>query len=141
MKKKKKPKVKQVRQRTLENKLWALCKIIIRKRYGNTCYTCGADNLVGSNWHTGHMWPKATLGAMLKYDLRVLRPQCYRCNILYGGMGAVFYAKMLAEIGQKEMDELMKQKKIIVKASDFYQIVIPEYEKIAKTVQPLVPFS
>ena len=39
----------------LQRQIWALCKEIIRKKYGNTCYTCDAKGLVGSNWHTGHL--------------------------------------------------------------------------------------
>lgn len=56
------------------------------------------------------MWPKGSLGHSLKYDLRILRPQCYHCNINLGGMGAVFYAKMLKENGKKHMSDLEKER-------------------------------
>lgn len=115
---------------SLQKKLWGLCKEIIRKEHGNTCYTCGAGGLEGANWHTGHMWAKASLGAHLKYDLRVLRPQCYRCNINFGGQGAVFYKNMVQEFGQEYMDNLEKEKQILVKAdSFFYEAKIHEYQE------------
>jgi len=112
----------------IQREIWELCKQIIRLTYGNVCYTCGAVGLVGSNWHTGHLWAKASLGAFLKYDLRVLRPQCYSCNINKGGMGADFYRKMVSENGQKYMDNLEKERQITVNAYDHYAKILPEYK-------------
>lgn len=114
----------------VQRKLWKLCKEIIRKRYGNHCYTCKAEGLKGGNWHTGHLWAKASLGAYLKYDLRVLRPQCYNCNINRGGMGADFYQRMLIEIGEEKIAQLQRDRQVIVNAMDHYQKLISEYEKI-----------
>jgi hypothetical protein len=115
---------------TIQNKLWELCKQIIRKKYGNICYTCGATGLEGSNWHTGHMWAKQSLGAYMKYDLRILRPQCYHDNINLGGRGADYYIKMLREIGQEEMERLQKDRQVTVNAYDHYLKLIEEYEVI-----------
>lgn len=114
----------------VQRKLWELCKQITRLRHGNSCYTCGASQLIGSNKHTGHMWAKASLGAFLKYDLRLLKIQCYKCNIHHGGAGAVFYARMLRENGQEYMDQLERDKQVSVKALDHYLKLIPEYELI-----------
>lgn len=119
----------------LQRKIWELCKKIIRSRYGNVCYTCGATGLEGSNWHTGHMWPKASLGAYMKYDLRVLRPQCYNCNINRGGAGADFYERMLREIGAQRMEELQGCRRITVKAYDHYMKLLDEYAIIAKNYE------
>ena len=115
---------------TIQNKLWEECKRIIRAKYPPVCYTCGRSGLSGSNLHTGHMWAKASLGAYLKYDLRILRPQCYNCNINQGGRGADFYAKMLKEIGKKEMEQLQKDRHITVKAIDWYLKILEEYKKL-----------
>lgn len=120
---------------TLQNKLWELCKSLIRHKYGNICYTCGAIGLAGSDWQTGHMWAKASVGAYLKYDLRILRPQCYRCNILHGGRGADFYERMLKEIGQEAMDQLQRDRQVTVKAYDHYVKLINEYETIAEEIK------
>ena len=118
----------------IQRKIWELCKQIIRKKYSNSCYTCGQSGLMGSNWHTGHLWAKASLGAYLKYDLRVLRPQCYNCNINRGGMGADFYARMLREIGQERMDALERDRQVTIKAMDHYQKLLVEYAELLKTL-------
>lgn len=118
-------------QRKLEDRLWELCKNLIREKYGNTCYTCGATGLVSSNWHTGHLYAKASLGAYLKYDLRVLRPQCYKCNIHYGGMGAVFYSRMLKEEGADYMTQIEKDKQVTVKSTDYYAQLVTKYEALS----------
>lgn len=114
----------------LQRQIWGLCKKIIREKYGNVCYTCGAKGLVGSNWHTGHLWSKASLGAYLKYDLRVLRPQCYNCNINRGGMGADFYRNMIEREGQEYMDKLEKDRQVSVKAYDHYLKILQEYKQL-----------
>ena len=112
----------------LQRKLWEECKRIVRRDHGNICYTCGATGLSGPNWHTGHMWAKASLGAYLKYDLRLLRPQCYKCNIHYGGNGAIFYKKMLEEYGPEYMSQLEMSRQVLVKAYDHYEKLLAEYK-------------
>lgn len=111
----------------LQKRLWELCKQIIRKKYPNTCYTCGKTGLEGSNWQTGHLWAKASLGAFLKYDIRVLRPQCAICNLFYGGQGAIFYKKMLEEIGHEAMEQLEQDRQKQVKAFDHYMDTFIDY--------------
>lgn len=81
----------------LKKKLWILCKNIIRKKYGNSCYTCFRGNLEGSNLHTGHGKPKGALPLRFQYDLRNLRPQCYHCNINLGGCSDIFISKLEQE--------------------------------------------
>ena len=76
------------------------------------------------------MWAKASLGAYLKYDLRVLRPQCFRCNMRLGGMGAEFYRRMLDEIGKEAMDKLEKDRQVRVNAYDHYVKILAEYRAI-----------
>lgn len=112
----------------VQRELWQLCKELTRREYGNVCYTCGAQGLTSTNWQTGHLWPKASLGAFLKYDLRVLRPQCFRCNIHLGGNGARFYSKMLVEEGEDYMKQLERDKKVITKALDHYISLIENYQ-------------
>ena len=113
-----------------EDALWELCKQITRKRWGNSCYTCPAKNLGGRNWQTGHMWAKAALGAYMKYDLRILKPQCLLCNLRRGGMGAQFYANMLREIGPEAMEKLEQDRNVYRKSFDHYLMLIEEYKKI-----------
>ncbi len=104
----------------IQRDIWVEIKRIVRRDQPNVCYTCGQQNLDGANWHCGHMWPKASLGAYLKYDLRVIRSQCYHCNINLGGAGADFYKRMLKEIGKNKMEQLEQDRQKTVKAYDFY---------------------
>lgn len=122
----KKPTVK-----LLRNRLWVLCRQLTFGKYGNTCYTCGRRNLEGSSLHCGHLWPRATLSNHLKWDIRILRPQCPLCNTFNDGEGAVFYRNMVKEIGQRAMDKLEKEKQILVKADVlWFQKKIEEYQKM-----------
>jgi hypothetical protein len=114
--------------------LWTLCKEIIRKKYGNKCYTCGRTGLAGSNWHTGHLLAKAGIGAYLKYDLRLLRPQCYFCNINLGGSGAIFIENLREKEGNEYVRKILEDRKVTVKALDHYQSLIPKYQEILNSL-------
>ena len=113
----------------VQRKLWELCKQYTRGKYGNTCYTCRKGGLEGSNWHTGHYLPKASLGAYLKYDPRVLRPQCYHCNINLGGAGADYHLRLIEEEGKPYVNRIHKDRQITVKALDHYYKMIEWYQK------------
>jgi len=113
---------------TIQVKLWDECKRIIREKYGNTCYTCGKSGLSGLGWHTGHLFAKASLGAYLKYDLRVLRPQCYHCNINLGGMGAIFIENMRKIEGNAYVNKILKDRQKTVVAYDHYVKLLAQYK-------------
>lgn len=122
----------------IQRQIWEEVKRIIRARYLKrgcsntwTCYTCGRS-CTGSNCQTGHMIAKASLGAFLKYDLRLLRIQCYHCNINCGGMGAVFIEKMRKIEGDEYVDSILKDRQKTVKAYDFYVDLLEKYKKIKK---------
>lgn len=114
----------------IQRKLWQECKRIVRLKYGNTCFTCGRTGLSGSNWHTGHVIAKASLGAYLKYDMRLLRPQCYNCNINLGGSGAIFIENLRGREGNEYVDRILEDRKITVKAYDHYVALLEEYKKL-----------
>ncbi len=116
--------------RKIQDELWQECRRIVREQFGNDCYTCGKKNLQGSDCQLGHMIAKASLGAFLKYDIRLLRFQCYRCNINLGGQGAIFYRKMMAEQGPTYMEQLLQDKNKTVKASDYYPQLLLEYKSL-----------
>lgn len=118
----------------LKQKLWELCKQYIRKKYGNTCYTCGKTGLVGSSWQTGHFIPSSVCGGFLRYDPRNLRPQCYRCNIDLSGNGSLFYRLLVEREGQEYVDELFKDKQKIIKLSDRVVELILWYENELRQV-------
>jgi hypothetical protein len=70
------PKIK-----TIEGRIWKLCRAITRAKYPNVCVSCGEKDLEGTNWHTGHYFRKKFIPIQMKYDLRLLRPQCRSCNM------------------------------------------------------------
>lgn len=132
---KKKP--KKLSLSTLQKRIWNECKRIIRARYydedrGHVCYTCGKSDLQGSDCQTGHMLPKSTLGAYMKYDLRNLRIQCTRCNIWGGGMGAIFIENMRRIEGDDYVDGILNDKNKYVDPYLHYIKILEEYKKIKK---------
>lgn len=126
-----KSKSKRPSKKALKKKLWELCRLIVRKQYGTDCYTCPAKNLEGSNLHTAHFIPSSTCGLFLRYDLRNLRPCCYRCNVNLGGNGAAYYRNMVAREGQAYVDGIFADKNRITKESIiWYEEKIGEYQKL-----------
>jgi len=118
--------------RRLQDEIWEHCRRIVFERDSVDgevdCYTCPAKALQGSNRQLGHVpWPKATLGAFLKYDLRLLKYQCFRCNINFSGMGGVAYPKMELENGKEFMQQLEKDRQITVQATNFYLTLKERY--------------
>jgi len=119
--------------RKIQDELWQLCRERCFERDNKDgvidCYTCSAKDIQGCNRQLGHLWAKASLSAVLKYDIRILKFQCYKCNIHYGGQGAIFYDKLRKEIGDEEMDALIKLKNQppLVNAKDWYLKQIEEY--------------
>ena len=118
--------------KTLKNKLWKLCVQLTRKKYGDTCYTCGQTGLKGRNWQTGHLIPKSVCGVYLKYDLRVLRPQCTTCNIWRGGNGEIFLEKMRAIEGTDYINQIFRDRNLITKEKDHYPQLFERYTKMLK---------
>jgi len=125
-------------QRKLEDEIWQHCRRIVFNRDSKDgkvdCYTCPATDLQGSNKQLGHVpWPKATLGAFLKYDLRLLKYQCFRCNINFSGMGGIAYPKMILENGAEFMNTLENERKITTKAIDHYKELLDKYSKLKES--------
>ncbi len=117
----------------LQRELWQECRRVADILYKPDCYTCPAKNLTGSNKQLGHVpYPKSTLGANLKYDMRVLRWQCFACNINKGGQGAEAYKRMLREEGKAYMDKLEADRQKSVKAYDYYLELLETYRTYEK---------
>lgn len=128
-----KAKPKKLKPSALKKKLWELCKVLTRARYGRVCFTCGKTGLDGANWHTGHFIPSGSCGAYLRYDLRNLRPQCYNCNINLGGNGAQYYRQMVKHEGEAYVEQLYRDKQKVVKAdSIFYTNLIDRYQHLVQ---------
>lgn len=135
MRKKSKSEIRKVQDQLWEESRQVALKIFANKDGTVDCYTCNAKDLQGSNRQLGHMWAKASLSAILKYDLRILRWQCSRCNIWFGGQGAVFYEKMLKEIGEERMKILrdLKYNPPMVNALDYYKLQLEKTKDITST--------
>lgn len=118
----------------IQRLIWDECKRIVRATYINkdgtwNCYTCGRLISLPKDAQTGHMLAKASVGAYLKYDLRLLRIQDYWCNINLGGNGAIFIENMRQREGDGYVDGILKDRNKIVKAYDHYTELLKEYKK------------
>lgn len=126
-------------QKKLEDKVWQECRRIQFDKYRKDnglvdCYTCGAVDLEGSNAQLGHCYAKGACGMSMKYDLRHLRFQCARCNLFFGGMGAVFKSNLEKELGKKQAKQVEKDywhsKSTPVKAVDYLNKLLIEYSQL-----------
>ena len=125
-------KIKKLTIGQIQKKLWQECRRISKDIYKKAdgtyeCYTCGQQNLVGSNLQLGHFIPKSVCGAYLKYSMDNLRLQCFRCNINLSGNGSVFYRKLVEREGQELVDRLFIEKEMSVKAHDHYLELLTIY--------------
>lgn len=117
----------------IQRELWIECRRIASLWYKKDCYTCQAKKLEGSNCQLGHVpYPKSVLGANLKYSMKVLRWQCFACNIHRGGAGAEAYKRMLREEGKAFMEELELEKQKTVNAYDEYVALLEYYKSITE---------
>jgi len=100
------PKPRKVTISQLKKKLWKLCRELTIKKYGNTCYTSGQQNLTGANLHCGHFIPSSLCSVAIRYDLRNLRPQSYVENIHHSGNPHEFRRRLIRDNGKKYVDQL-----------------------------------
>lgn len=119
----------------LKAKLWELCKQITRKRYGNTCYTCGKSGLEGGNWQTGHFISSSICSTELRYDLANLRPQCYNCNINKSGNWLAYEIHLKVDgVDIEALKARNEATKNLMYREDWYETKIAEYQKICGPV-------
>lgn len=113
-----------------KDRLWELCKLLTRKIHGYKCYTCGASCEAP---HTGHFITDSTCSTELSYDLKNLRPQCYRCNIHLSGNWVAFETRLIKDNGVGYIEELKKRNQA-TKGGQFdvlwYDRKIAEYEAL-----------
>ena len=97
------------KRKKLKDKLWKLTSEYVRRKSASSvgmvqCVTCG----ISRHWkqlQAGHFIPQAQ-GDAVRYDLRNISPQCYRCNINLGGNGPEYYPYMEKTYGKEVIDEL-----------------------------------
>ena len=129
---------KKVKLSTLKNKRWKLTSEYVRRSNADPhtgmsgCVTCrpGTPGRHYKELQAGHFIPQAQ-GNAVKWDLRNIHPQCYRCNINLGGNGAEYYPFMLERYGQEVIDELrfLSNTTVKITASDHKEAII-ELERL-----------
>lgn len=95
----------------LKDKCWKLCSQYTRLKYAKNdkvqCYTCGIVKPV-KKMQAGHGISGRTNSIL--FEDKVLRPQCYGCNVGRGGNYEVFVLKLIQEYGEEGYKKLLAQK-------------------------------
>ena len=92
------------------------------------CFTCDKVFPV-KGMQNGHYIPRQFLNT--RYDEYNCHPQCYACNMLYGGMIAEYRERLIKKYGEKIADQLLeKQRKC--RAGDYKKFTIEDYEEMIK---------
>ena len=141
---KEKPKVKKPKTAAkLKKELWPIFSLhqkLVHSADGEwcQCYTCNSPIKIGTiNCQGGHCVPKGAY-KNLYFDERAVRPQCYSCNINYGGMHYDFCEKLKLEIGLEAFNDMMRHGKDAVKRSAlWYQEQINYYSSENKNLKEL----
>lgn len=94
--------------------------IYIRKFYADhegmvRCYTCPAI-LHWTQMQCGHFLRRSHM--MTRWDEDNCKAQCYDCNCNRNGMPDVFEEELRCDIGDEDVDELIKKSKEIADVSD-----------------------
>ena len=117
-----------------KDKLWQLCRQIIKSKYPHQCYTCGKRLVDGTqDFHIGHFISSSICSTELRYDLDNLRPQCSGCNVWKSGNWLAYEEHLKEEKGQEFIDRL-KQKNYQTKGKKYdilwYTSKIQVYENL-----------
>jgi hypothetical protein len=118
--------------------IWEQCRRIKQVKQAQTCFICGSDLTKKKSRQLGHLIPKVVLPTQMKYDLRLLEPCCYHCNINCGGNGYIFGKKMEDTYGKEFVEQIYKDFlyfKSLDKMSDkeklaFYSELLEKYKLI-----------
>ena len=92
----------------LKRKLWKLFSAYVKARDGNICFTCGAKDLEGINWHAGHGIRQGGHAAV-QYDPKNVHSQCGRCNIWLGGNTSEYMARLIDRYGYDEWLRMIRR--------------------------------
>ncbi len=130
-----KPKAKPLKW--YRDKAWELTSKYVRLREAdedgyNRCVTCGATR-PWKELQAGHFIHQAR-GNAIRWDLRGIWPQCYRCNINLGGNGAEYTCWMLDRFGRETVDALrhLATTTRIMRRPDYEQIIDDMATRLAR---------
>lgn len=99
------------------------------------CYTCGkhlvlkgrpGERVMVGHWVEGHR--TATY-----INEEYVRPQCYYCNVMLGGMQGTFRDNIRKELGNDKVDQLLidSKKTVEISASEYMQKAAYYKEKLS----------
>jgi|18_taG_2_1085343.scaffolds.fasta_scaffold02326_4 hypothetical protein len=96
------------------------------------CVTCGHQN----HWkkmQAGHFIPRQIKST--RWEEWNVRPQCYACNMFYGGRPQDYRDKLIEELGEEEVQRLSALRHQIVKLDRFeLQSMIDDYTSRLKNL-------
>ena len=131
-----------VKLSTLTKKRWKLTSQYVRQSQSDPhtgigqCVTCGEVKHY-KELQAGHFIPQAQ-GNAVKWDLRNIHPQCYRCNINLGGNGAEYYPYMEEVYGKEVIDELRRLSNTSVKITrQEHQEAIEDLNKLLEELNEI----
>lgn len=114
----------------LKAQLWQICRQIKNQ---TTCYTCGRENLTGSNRQLGHYIASSLCSVEMRFCLDNVAVQCYNCNINKSGNTLQFQRNLIRDHGQEYVDELWnrnEQTKGKQYTKEYFTTQILTYQKI-----------
>lgn len=85
--------------KAIEKRLDYKVRKILSLKY-SSCYTCGST----FNLQVGHLFKRRHRGT--RWELKVLRLQCEKCNCYKGGEDDLYEEKLRSEIGNKLYDKI-----------------------------------
>lgn len=95
----------------LEDKLWILFSLYIRRRDGWRCITCGKVPENRQQLHAGHWISRRSKS--VKFDPHNVHGQCASCNMFLKGNVAVYSAEIIKKYGIEEFYRILGDARFI----------------------------
>ena len=117
--------------KALKSKLWALVSKFVRLKDAtpeglNVCYTCGEPKF-WKELQAGH--GISGRGNAILFEIAIIKPQCYQCNIRKHGNYEVFVPKLCREIGLEAYENfVIMSKKPRKLTKEWYEGEIAYYQ-------------
>tara|TARA_R100001443_G_scaffold2640_4_gene8650 strand:+ start:207 stop:593 length:387 start_codon:yes stop_codon:yes gene_type:complete len=117
-------------KKKLAKKLDAVFSRYIRWYYADhtgyvECYTCGVQKPV-KEMQCGHFQSRRHYATRWKEDN--CRPQCVKCNMFEQGQQYIFGQKLISDLGEEAVDDLIKLSRTTIKTTEEeYKVLIDYY--------------
>lgn len=111
----------------LDEKLWKVFSLYIRKRDKGICFTCG-NRLEIKQCQAGHFFSRGHHA--IKYDEKNVHAQCLPCNVFKHGNLHEYHRNFIARYGQAAYDDLYSRKDDEAKRTvEWYKEMIEKYSE------------